>query len=165
MKTLLLLAALSAPLLLTQGPCGQRARQQPPQTAAAPLPQVESATIPFIPVHPESLQGVDRSRIYHQLGGGAPPRLIARKEVEYPPDYRPWNGQPGVLIVETVITPDGRIAEMKVLRGPQDEVLNRALAEALREWRFVPAKLRGEPVAVYSTLPIPVNVAGGKKGI
>jgi TonB family protein len=132
--------------------------------AASPPPQIDPETIPSIPVHPESLQGIDRSRIYRQLGGGAPPRLISRKEVEYPPDHRPWNGQPGVLIVESVIAPDGRVAQMKVLRGPQDEIQLRALAEILKEWRFVPAKLKGEPVPVYYTFPIPVNTRRGGSG-
>jgi TonB family protein len=107
---------------------------------------------------------MDRSRIYRQLGGGAPPRIIARKEIEYPPEHRPWDGQPGVLVVESVVTPDGRIAEMKLLRGPQDEIQLPALAAALKKWRFVPAQLKGEPVPVYYTFTIPVNTLRGGSG-
>jgi TonB family protein len=103
---------------------------------------------------------VDEAHIIRQHAEMAPPRLISRKEIEYPPDYRPWGGKPGVLIVEMVIAPDGRIARFKVLRGPQDERLNPALAAAMKEWRFVPAKVYGEPVAVYYVLTIPVNAKG-----
>jgi len=103
------------------------------------------------------LQPVDEGTIIHQHALISRPRLIARKKVEYPPDHRPWNGQPGGLVVESVIAPDGRIARIKVLRGPQDNALNQALADALREWRFVPAKLYGKPAAVYYVLTIRVN--------
>jgi TonB family protein len=144
-------------LLLVGKDCGHE-QHRPVPGPAGPPPQIDPATLPVIPVHPESLQGVDESRIYHQLGPGAPPRLIARKDIEYPPDHRPWGGRPGVLIVEVVIPPDGRIARVKVLKGPQDEILNQALVTALKEWRFVPAKLHGEAVSVYSALAIPVNV-------
>jgi TonB family protein len=155
MAQALSLGALALLLLLGKD-CGHEQRQ-PPQ-AAVPPPRIDPATLPDIPVHPESLRGVDEARIYHQLGGGgAPPRLIARKDIEYPPDHRPWGGQPGVLIVEAVIPRDGRIARIKVLKGPQDEILNRALVAALKEWRFVPAKLHGEAVPVYYVLAIPVN--------
>ena len=157
MKTMLLLAAVTAPLLLAQGPCGHRTRHPSSTTTAHPPPQIDVAKLPVIEVHPDSLQGIDEASIYHQLCGGDLPRLITRKKVEYPPDHRPWDGQPGVLIVESVIAPDGRIAQVKVLRGPQDEILDRALAEAFKEWRFVPAKLQGKPVPVYYTLTIPVN--------
>lgn len=149
------LGALAVLLLLGQD-CGHE-RGRTLQTTVPP-PRIDLATLPEIPVYPESLQGVDESRIYHQLCGGAPPRLIARKDVEYPPDHRPWGGRPGVLIVEAVIPPDGRIARVKVLKGSQDEILNQALVTALKEWRFVPAKLHGEAVPVYYTLTIPVNV-------
>jgi TonB family protein len=143
-------------LLLLGNDCGEAPRR-PPQAAAVPPPRIDEDAIPVIPVHLESLQGVDEARIIRQYAEIARPRLIARKEIEYPPDYRPWGGKPGVLIVEMVIAPDGRIARFKLLRGPQDEILYQALAAAMKEWRFVPAKVQGAPVAVYYVLPIPVN--------
>ena len=115
MKTLSLGAL--AMLLLLGKDCGHGAQRRLPPRPAGPPPRIDPATLPSIPVHPESPQGVDESRIYHQLGPGAPPRLIARKDIEYPPDHRPWGRQPGVLIVEAVIPPDGRIARIKVLKG------------------------------------------------
>ena len=153
MKTALLAAAVS-PLLLLTSFCGgleiTRAHREPPP---------RQARGPVIPVHPESLQGVDEARIYHQLCGGSLPVRTASKEAEYPPDHRPWGGKPGVLIIETVIAPDGRIARVQMLRGPHDEILDRALADALKEWRFEPAKMNGKPVAVYYTLTMSVNTA------
>lgn len=147
-----ILAALASPLLLLTGFCGglelTRTQREPP-------PRQEPG--PVVQVHPESLGGWDEDRIYRQLGPGTRPERTVVKEVEYPPDHRPWGGKPGVLIIESVIAPDGRIARFQVLKGPHDEILDRALADALKEWRFTPAKLHGEPVAVYYTLTIEVN--------
>jgi TonB family protein len=147
-----ILAALASPLLLLAGFCGgvevtRTPHEPPPRQAPGPV----------VPVHPESLSGWEEDRIYRQLGGGSRPERTVVKEVEYPPDHRPWGGKPGVLIIESVIAPDGRIARFQVLRGPRDEILDRALADALKEWRFVPAKLYGTPVAVYYTMTINVN--------
>lgn len=135
--------------------------QPPPQAAAAPPPPIDEEALPDIPVHPESLQCVGEERILRQHAAIAQPRLLAKKAIEYPPDHRPWDGKPGVLIVQAVVAQDGRIARVKVLRGPQDEILNQALAEAMKEWRFVPARVQGEPVAVYYVLTIPVNEGAG----
>lgn len=151
-----LLSAVLLPILLGSGFCGglevtresRAPRHEPP-------PRQEPG--PVVPVHPESLAGWSEERIYKQLCCGSRPERIATKEVEYPPDHRPWGGKPGVLIIESVVAPDGRIARFRVLKGPHDEILDRALAEALKEWRFTPAKLEGKPVAVYYTLTINVN--------
>ncbi len=54
----------------------------------------------------------------------------------------------GAVVVEGVITPDGRVTNIKVLESP-DSGYNFKFIEAFRQYRFSPAQLNGKPT--YAT--------------
>ena len=54
----------------------------------------------------------------------------------------------GAVVVEGVITPDGRVTNIKVLESP-DSGFNFKFIEAFRQYRFTPAQLNGKPT--YAT--------------
>ncbi len=54
----------------------------------------------------------------------------------------------GAVVVEGVITPDGRVTNIKVLESP-DSGFNFKFIEAFRQYRFHPAQLNGRPT--YAT--------------
>jgi TonB family protein len=56
-------------------------------------------------------------------------------------------GITGNVVLEIVVTREGTVASVSVLRGLGAGLDQRAIA-AVREWRFMPARRRGEAVDV-----------------
>lgn len=84
----------------------------------------------------------------HGLGfDGTPPRPIVRPPLELPPGANPERRP---VIVEAVIGPTGRVARIRIVKGPAGPEVERALVRALAGWRFEPARERDtrEPVAI-----------------
>ena len=61
-------------------------------------------------------------------------------------------GVQGTVILETVIGVDGTVQDVKVLRSIP--LLDAAAVDAVRQWRFTPTLLNGEPVAVVMTVTV-----------
>ncbi len=59
----------------------------------------------------------------------------------------------GTVIVHTVIDTSGRAASIMIVR-PLDDGLDEAAVKAIRTWRFTPAKMNQEPVAVPVTIEV-----------
>ena len=58
----------------------------------------------------------------------------------------------GVVILEVAIRPDGRVGDVRVLRGIP--LLDSAAVTAVRKWIFTPTLFRGVPVGVTMTVPV-----------
>jgi protein TonB len=58
----------------------------------------------------------------------------------------------GVVILDAVIGEDGSVANVRVLRSIP--LLDRAAADAVRQWRFTPTLLNGKPVSVIMTVTV-----------
>ncbi|MEO8276796.1 MAG: energy transducer TonB [Thermoanaerobaculia bacterium] len=59
----------------------------------------------------------------------------------------------GVVIVEAVIDKEGRVTNVRVLKGlPMG--LDQSAVDAVKNWRFKPATLNGRPVSVYYSLTV-----------
>jgi TonB family protein len=80
-----------------------------------------------------------------------PPILIERVEPSWPRQR-----DRGIVIIETVLTDEGRVCAARVLRGLGEPVDASAL-DAVRQWRFTPAKLRGQPRTARFTVALAVN--------
>jgi hypothetical protein len=90
------------------------------------------------------------------------PRLSEPLSVEWPASGDPSGAR--LLIVQAVLSERGRVARAHILRRrPADlelsEELRARLTEALRQADFEPARVRGEPVAVYYNLTIELRQA------
>jgi TonB family protein len=72
------------------------------------------------------------------------PTLINRQPVKFPPGATPK----GSVTLECVLTPEGRVTNVRVLDTP-DPAYNAKVIEAFRQYRFNPAKLNGR--ATYAT--------------
>lgn len=64
----------------------------------------------------------------------------------------------GVVILQAVIDREGNVADVTVLKGLPAQLTERAV-ETVKSWRFKPATLEGEPVAVYYNLTISFSLA------
>jgi protein TonB len=58
----------------------------------------------------------------------------------------------GVVVLECVISPDGKVTNVKVLRG--SPLLDDSAVEAVKQWVYSPTLLNGEPVAVIMTVTV-----------
>ena len=68
------------------------------------------------------------------------------------PDLARQVGIRGVVILEIIIGPDGKVSDVKVLRSiPQ---LDQAAIDAARQWRYEPTLLNGAPVPVIMTATV-----------
>src|SRR5664279_1535053 len=59
----------------------------------------------------------------------------------------------GVIILEGIITADGKVEKVRVLRPVSPEA-DEAAVEAVRQWRYRPATYQGRPVPVYLTVTV-----------
>jgi protein TonB len=64
-------------------------------------------------------------------------------------------GMEGVVVLEVMVTPDGRPAEVRVLRSSGFAPLDDSAAATVRQrWRFLPARRGGTAVQSRVTVPI-----------
>jgi protein TonB len=61
-------------------------------------------------------------------------------------------GVQGIVILEAVIDERGTVDKVRVLRS--HPLLERAAIEAVRQWRYSPPLLNGQPVSVYLTITV-----------
>lgn len=88
---------------------------------------------------------VDASPAVPVAGANQPPPYpgVARR--------RGWEGK---VTLDVSVGPDGRVADVRVVRSAGHRVLDKAAVEAVRAWRFAPAHLAG--VALASTVRVPI---------
>lgn len=87
-----------------------------------------------------------------RVGGDIrPPQKIFNVPPEYPAVARAAHVS-GVVILEAVIGEDGLVRDVRVLRSIA--LLDAAAVEAVRQWRFKPTLLNGEPVPVVMTITV-----------
>jgi TonB family protein len=80
------------------------------------------------------------------------PVLINRAPLKFAPGALPQ----GSITIEGIITPEGRVTNVKVLDSP-DPALNPKVIEVFRQYRFNPAKLNGRPT--YATWRETINLS------
>jgi protein TonB len=76
---------------------------------------------------------------------------------EYP-DLARQAGVEGVVILECTISPQGRVTEVRVLRGIP--LLDNAAIEAVRQWVYTPTLLNDVPVPVIMTVTVDFRIRG-----
>ena len=85
--------------------------------------------------------------------GLKPPRAVRAPQPTYPAGAREFQVS-GTMVVLAIIDSKGRVREPRVLESLPAPTLTLAALEALREWRFEPAVLDGEPTAVWYHLSV-----------
>ena len=70
-------------------------------------------------------------------------------------------GKEGVVLLEVLVAPDGRAADVRMIRSSGFAPLDESAVTTVRErWRFVPARRDGVPVESRVTVPIRFRLAG-----
>jgi TonB family protein len=63
-------------------------------------------------------------------------------------------GYEGVVLVSAEVLPDGRVGSMKIRKSSGYAILDQSAIEAVKPWKFEPAKKSGNPFTVWVELPI-----------
>jgi TonB family protein len=114
---------------------GEAASEGPPQKGAGAAPAI-----------PPPEPGVKRIRT------GTPPRLLSQVNPVYPPLALQARIQ-GTVRLEALIGTDGTVKALRVISG--HPLLVHATLEAVKQWRYEPTLLNGEPVEVTTTIDVP----------
>jgi protein TonB len=124
----------------------------PGNGAIGALPLGLSTPPPVIPVHPARPTGT-----LHVSSGVAAGQLIVPIQPHYPAIALATHTQ-GTVVVAATISTDGRVESLRVLSGPS--LLVNAATEAIRQARYRPWKLNGEPVEVDTTINVIFTLGG-----
>lgn len=107
-------------------------------------------------VQAPAVSPADTRRPIRMHSGIKAPVKVADRRPEYPAIAR-QAGVQGIVIIELTITETGEVASAHVLRSIA--VLDQAALDAVRAWRFEPAQLNGEPVAVIMAVTVNFQLA------
>ena len=78
-------------------------------------------------------------------------QLVSRIEPRYPPLALQMR-QTGTVVLHAIISRDGHINALEVVSGSPFFV--KAALDAVRQWRYRPTMLNGEPVEVETTITV-----------
>jgi protein TonB len=95
--------------------------------------------------------------------GDSPTNLKAAYLHNPPPAYplvARRNGEQGTVALRVLVARDGAPASVSVERSSGHAHLDRSALEAVKAWRFVPAREQGEPVEVWMLVPIAFRLEG-----
>ena len=128
---------------------------EPIVTEEIDLPETDLADLDAVLFGSDSIPTVPggSGRWPMKIGSGVlPPKKVYAPQPLYTEDARQARIQ-GVVILEAIIDEQGRVRNVKVLKG-LPEGLSESAVETAAEWEFEPATLNGEPVPVYFNLTI-----------
>lgn len=83
---------------------------------------------------------------YRPGSGVTPPRILLEVKADYTEDARKRNIE-GEVVLEIVVRRDGTVGDVTLLEGLPSGLSDRAI-QAVRQWRFSPARRLGQPVDV-----------------
>ena len=84
--------------------------------------------------------------------------VIHRVEPNYPPIAKTARVS-GTVILQAVISKEGTIENLRVVSG--HPLLTQSAVEAVKQWRYRPYILNGDPVEVETTVEVHFTLAGG----
>ena len=78
-------------------------------------------------------------------------KLIRRVEPIYP-DLAKRARVQGVVLLQVTVDETGNVSDLKIIRG--HPLLNQAAVDAVKQWKYSPTLLNGEPVPVIATVTV-----------
>jgi TonB family protein len=88
-----------------------------------------------------------------RVGGSVQAAKLERHvRPQYPREARDRNAE-GTVLLQAVVLMDGSVGGLRVFSSP-DPALSEAALAAVREWRYQPTLLNGQPVEVVTTVTV-----------
>jgi protein TonB len=88
--------------------------------------------------------------------GADPPKPSKRNVRPQYPSVALSERKTGLVILKVVIDADGRITDVKVVRG--EEPFTKTAVAAVKKWRYEPARFNGTAISVYRLIQIPFKI-------
>ncbi len=107
---------------------------------------------------PSAVPTLAPPKVIRVSSGVSQGNLIRKTQPNYPPLARQARIQ-GTVLMEATISADGTIENLRVISG--HPMLIAAAVEAVKQWRYRPYLLNGQPVEVQTTIQVNFNLAGG----
>jgi protein TonB len=85
------------------------------------------------------------------LSGSVPPQIITKVEPSYNDAARAARVQ-GEVVLSVIVTADGGVDGITVVSG--DALLRQPAIDAVKQWRFRPGTVNGQPVAVRLSVTV-----------
>ena len=82
-----------------------------------------------------------------------PPKLVKRRKPKFPHGAH-YFGVAGDLVVEVIVRTDGTVREPRIVTPLPAATLSYAALEAVKRWRFEPARSGGQPIDVVYNLTV-----------
>ncbi|WP_367156092.1 TonB family protein [Methylomonas sp. HYX-M1] len=117
----------------------------------AEQPQPQSVAAAAVPTPVQQAPAAPRNDVYQPVDSNA--AYLNNPKPDYPLSAR-QRGWQGTVVLRVLVAADGRAEQVNVQRSSGHEVLDESALDAVRDWRFVPAK-RGD-VAEPSWVSIPI---------
>jgi periplasmic protein TonB len=144
-----------APVAASTPPAGPPVRvptsDQPVGAAATSTPGTFTAPLPPSP------PATGRSSALATVpSDGITQRALPRGGYQYRPSYPSSaraSGIQGTTLLEVLVTVEGRVTDVVVKESAGHPALDEAAVDAVRRWRFEPARRGSEPVAMRVELP------------
>jgi TonB family protein len=93
------------------------------------------------------------SAINPDAGRIQPPKLVKRRKPKFPHGAH-YFGVTGDLVVEVIVTADGRVREPRIVTPLPAATLSYAALEAVKRWQFEPARVGEKPIDVVFNLTV-----------
>lgn len=93
-----------------------------------------------------------------RVGGNVQSAMLVRQVQPIYPQIARTAHISGTVVLHAIIAKDGTIQELQYVSGPP--LLMRAAMDAVREWRYKPTLLNGEPVEVDTTISVVFTLGG-----
>jgi len=129
-----------------EDPFAQDEKPAPPPSPKEEKPIVKEAPKPVIKQAPARPKGP--IQITENV---TPPQPVSTPAPPYPPDAKAA-GIEGTVVVKFVVTEQGLVTNVQVLRGPPE--FQQTVLATVKTWRFRPAMLDGQPVSVTKVQPL-----------
>jgi TonB family protein len=127
-----------------------------PAGTHTPAPGTPSGTpaLPALPTPAATAAGpaLPRAPLASLPDGAEPPILVTRVDARYPEAARRMNLS-GDVILRVVVEANGTVGRIDVLT-PGPAGMTEAAGDAVRRWTFRPARVAGQPVAVWKIVRI-----------
>jgi TonB family protein len=111
-----------------------------PAETASTTPSARPASIVAAAASPAVPEEVDMGEVL------IPPRRVSGETARYP-DAAARLRLEGSVLVDVVVEPTGSVGAVRVLESA-GSILDQAVSDAVREWRFEPARVEGRPVRI-----------------
>ena len=79
------------------------------------------------------------------------------------PDSARREGKEGRVLLRVLVDEEGRSKMIEVNTSSGHDMLDQAATEALKKWRFVPARASGKPVETWVKVPIEFQLSNAKQ--